>query len=382
MAGINISLVSNVRDFIKGTKDSSAALEDVVESLEDVAREGDTLARKNDQNMREVAKDGEQASEKLERSFRDAFDTAKKESRNSMDDVSRNTRRSMDDSTDHVRAFKDEARQNFSEVASSFDGTTEGILNGVQGLSGGLAMSMGPAGVGIAALGAGAAAVYSMWDETSRKTEQRVSEMYEDMIQSGMDYLSQEMIIQRVKDIVAGNEDAVIQMETVAAVQEATGRTQAEIIAAAAGDLEARANVIDSLTGVLDGLVTEYNKMSPSEKASSNTGSEISALANLKDKFEALNGAQSEAIDKANVFRDVLLETSRNANNDKLTPYFDVAQRKITATTDALNQMPSTKTVTVTADTTAAEAAIKRLTSTQKVRIEAEYATRYGRQVL
>ena len=87
-AGINLSLVSDVRDFLKGTASVEDALDDVAGSLDDLAREGqrssdkieqefggsfsdvmrqsDELRRELEGDLERTAREGDTAAEKLE----------------------------------------------------------------------------------------------------------------------------------------------------------------------------------------------------------------------------------------------------------------------------------------------------------------------------
>ena len=129
MASLELDVLMNTRDVQRGAKDVDKALDGVSDSLDDVAR------------------DGEQAGDKLERSFRDAADAAKRESRTIESDVQRNVNRGFDRASEGAENFKDEAKQNAAEVAASFDGSAESIADGFQGLAATAFSGFGPAGI-------------------------------------------------------------------------------------------------------------------------------------------------------------------------------------------------------------------------------------------
>jgi hypothetical protein len=97
------------------------------------------------------------------------------------------------DASGNIKGFKDEAVQNLSEVASSFNGDLQDMADGVQGLTGGLASSLTPGiGIPIAILGAAAGAFLQSWVDAAKDSEERVDEMYAAMSEAGSKFLSAE----------------------------------------------------------------------------------------------------------------------------------------------------------------------------------------------
>lgn len=376
--GVNIPVASDTRAFSKGVKDGVLdPLQEASDALEKVTRDGD----KAGDHLERSLHDAQRETEGLKHETKQLHDTIEKGARTSY----RRMADASDDATStasrNVRALRDEARQNFAEVASSFDGSVQGVTNGLQGLTGGLAASMGGWGIAVATLGAGAAGFYQMWKEATERTKQRVSDMYDDMRESGQDFLSQEFINQRISDIVSGADDAVMQMKTVAAISREAGVTQAEVIAAAAGDLEARAHVMETLNARLEVLKDALDNAA-SQGEVYDIGVDIGEVADLRDKFVALNDEQAKATDQVKLFGDALEVLNRNANDDRLTPYFAGVTAEVKRTQDALNALPPVRTVKIELDTSSADSALRRLTSPQKVQVEAVYVTRDGRKVV
>ena len=323
MAGINISFVSDVRSFLKGTRDIEGAMDDVADSLDDVARDSqrmerdvsrdlDGIAREAGQMEQKVTRDldsvadeGRDAGQKLERSFREAFDVGKRESRDAGQDIERNTRRSFDDAGDRVGEFKDEARQNFSEVASSFTGDMDSAVDLVQGTFGGLAGSIaGPVGLALGGLGASAGVFYTLWKENAERVERRVQDMYEDMRESGNAFLSEEFIAQGVADIFGKTEDAVIKWENLQKIVEATGATEALVARAYAGDAQARVQLletvaakeeevgqraVDASAGQVQGLIDEQRE-----------------IQRIREGVEELGQVQGDAAARAEGYREAV----------------------------------------------------------------------------
>ncbi|WP_413450207.1 hypothetical protein AA0Y32_06015 [Georgenia phoenicis] len=187
--GIQIDFVSDVSKFIAGTKDIEGALDNVADSLDDVAKEGEqagkkagdglkdglekgakdtedalkdveNTAKRELDNVGDHAKDAgdelEKAADGSEKKFRQSFDAVAADSKTTGDKVGRNIKSGMDEGERATDTFKQEAGQNFSETMSSFDGSLEGLIDGIQGTFGGIIADMGPAGmVGGAFIAAG-----------------------------------------------------------------------------------------------------------------------------------------------------------------------------------------------------------------------------------
>ncbi|WP_448072328.1 hypothetical protein [Georgenia yuyongxinii] len=156
MAGIKIDFVSDVTKFIGGTKDIGKALDGVSDSLDDLAKDAKKTGDKVGESLTDGAKEAGDGADKAERKFRDAFDKVKTESKTAGDKVGDNLKQGMKEGETATDTFKQEAGQNFSETMSSFDGSLEGLIDGIQGTFGGIISDMGPAGmVGGAFIAAG-----------------------------------------------------------------------------------------------------------------------------------------------------------------------------------------------------------------------------------
>lgn len=135
---LSVDINANTRQAQAQIKDLSKALDNTGDALDDLAREGD------------------QAADKLERSFKDMVREAGKAD-TAIEKVGDSGGTGFSKASDAAGEFKQEALANFSEVASSFDGSMSSIQDLAQGTLGGLASS-GLPGIGLAA-GAAAAAV-------------------------------------------------------------------------------------------------------------------------------------------------------------------------------------------------------------------------------
>lgn len=239
--GIQIPLIADVSKFIRGTDDVGKALDGVVDSLDVVAREGKTTTSTVERSLGDVETAGKDASDTLEKRFRTAFDSVKTDAKTTGTDVSTHMKKGAKDAGDAVGTFKDEARQNFAETASSFDGTIGSAVDGLQGTIGGLAGSLGGPIALVAGLAAGVGgAMFTSFQENSVKVKAEIRSMYDDMLESGMEYLSKSYVQTNMSDILNGADDAIATMDQVKTAAEAAGVSQSLALRALSGDIEAQ----------------------------------------------------------------------------------------------------------------------------------------------
>ena len=157
-----LSLVSDVRGWLKGTDDVEKSIDDVADSLDDLARS--------------TKQDADKAAAELAREFKDAFDEVKTGSRRTSrtlgDDMHDGTRKA----SEGVADLKDEVQQSSREMAASFDGSAESISDLVQEIAANALPALGPAGTaaGLAlalGLGAGLTALQDVKDKADAAVE-------------------------------------------------------------------------------------------------------------------------------------------------------------------------------------------------------------------
>ncbi len=154
-----LSLVADVRGWLKGTADVQQSLDDVADGLDDLAR--DTKAN------------ADQAADDLERSFSDAFDKVKRETKTTSkklgDDLKDGTREAGEGFYD----LKDEANQSAKEAAASFSGEFEDVADYIQEVLAQALSGFGPVGAaaGLAAA-AGIGILVAGLQESAEKAEE------------------------------------------------------------------------------------------------------------------------------------------------------------------------------------------------------------------
>ena len=157
-----LSLVADVRPWLKGTADVEKSLDDLAGGLDDLARDTKQSADK--------------AGDQLERKFSDAFDAVKKESRTASrklgDDIKDGTKEAGEGFDD----LKDEANQSAKEAAASFTGEFEDVADYIQEVLAQALSGFGPMG---AAAGIAAAAGVGILIGELQKSAEKAKEATE-----------------------------------------------------------------------------------------------------------------------------------------------------------------------------------------------------------
>ncbi len=289
--GINIEFVSDVRRFLGGTKDVSKALDDVSDSLDGLARDAARSGEKLGDELTDGADAGADAARDLERKFKDTLDTVRDDSRKAGDDLGRHIKDGTDDASSGFDDVKDEAKDSAREVAASFDGSMDGVVGGVQELAANLG-GLGPVGAaaGLAAA-AGAGAMYEAWRTNAELAEERVSSMYDDMLESGNNYLSESYVMSEVGKIVQGLEGATTSLGTVREIVDSTGLDMGTVLRAFSGDASAYEKVMVALT---------YKEQEQVEALDSGRF----ATAELRQELEGAAAAQGRATEAVTLARE------------------------------------------------------------------------------
>lgn len=359
---IELNLVANVNDFLRGTERIEDALDDVADSLDDVRIDAD------------------KAGDKAVDSFRDMARAAKS-AESDIEDVGNKGFRGVGEKS---AEFKQEAMQNFSEVTSSFDGSMSSIQDLAQGTFGGLASGIaGPLGIafGAAAVGIGliGAAIEGVGDATEADAE-KAGEWAQAYIEAGSKILSS-------AQTVAGANEIITDPEKYKQAEENAknwGVSVGLAVLAMAGNTEALAEATASLEARGDVAIDNAAK---AEKASRDlTEAEIEYLASVATGRTALNeqtASMELGAEQADVYSEslrLLAENTAGATSvvdefgdtvyslpDGTTVYIDAetgqATTDITAVENKLYALPD-KVVKVTADTTEFQRAVDKLVNT------------------
>lgn len=276
---IRISIIDDFSSIFRGTKRLGDAFDEVADAVDDLADESQDAGRK------------------IERSFADAFQEVRRDSKRMADDVADDTRRSITGrGGEAVAEFRDEARQNFSEVASSFSGGIDSAADLVQGTLGGLAGSLGgPIGLISGLLAGVAGAWYASMDQTAEEIEQRVRDMYADMLESGLDYLSDQKVAEGIAAIFEDAGEGAISLDDARRYAEQLGMSVQDVAAAFAGSGRAQAEFNAKLREAEERLA---NMAEITGQAEGILGVDVS------EEWLALNSAINDARDRMSQLND------------------------------------------------------------------------------
>jgi hypothetical protein len=282
--GISINFLADVRDFLKGTKNVEDELDDVADSLDDVAKEG------------------EQANEKLEDSFRELAKASKKAG----DDIGDNFKKGSKEAGEGLNDLQENSKSNAKEVAASFDGSVESIVDGFQGLAAEAFEGFGAAGlIAGAALAAGiglATAEFQRTEEEAQKARERIAELGLAMIEAGAQGEKPlESVIESLQGIITNSEDAVKKFQDIDKAVKFVGGSAEELALAYAGSDKALENQLETTEKLLEAAEEETELLS--ENASRFASVSQAKVDTLQKQQEELQKVQEETERAAEIER-------------------------------------------------------------------------------
>lgn len=366
---IRISIIDDFTSIFRGTKRLGDAFDEVADSVDDLADESRDAGRR------------------IERSFADAFQEVRRDSKRMADDVADDTRRTVTGrGGEAIAEFRDEARQNFSEVASSFSGGIEGAADLVQGTLGGLAGSLpGPIGL-ISGLLAGIGGAWlASFQQDADAIEQRTRDMYADMLESGLDFLSDQKVAEGIAAIFEDAGEGAISLDTARRYADALGLSVQDVAAAFAGSGLAQARFNAALDDARDKLAELNQFGGPDAEGILGRSAEWSALSGVirdaEQDMGRLTGQMREARDRArearqateqwtNTFAEQSAERRRAADE-----YSEILRRY----RELAESGDLRKKITVEADLATAE---RQLRNWRPPAVQLELLARRGQQVV
>lgn len=305
---IKIALVEDVSSVIKGSEDTARAFDKVADSLDEMAADAAKAGRKTGDGIEDGTDKGIAAVKKLERSFKDLTDNVRPDTKKVGDTLGDSVEDGTHKASEATGEFKDEARANFSEVASSFSGDMTSATDLVQGTLGGLAGSLtGPLGLAFGGLAIAAGTFAAAWQENSEKTKQTISDMYDDMLGSGADFLSKDYIADQLSKIYQGADDATIKVKELRDLATTSEIPEPLLARALVGDKAAQAEVASAIAAqrlkineALDDATAKGQNMAPTLAPA------IQALQDIEDKVNGTSGALTDAQRNAGAARDAI----------------------------------------------------------------------------
>jgi len=301
VAGISISLLSDVRDFLRGTRDASTGIEEVGDSLDDLVTDARTSAgRMGDElgdETRQGARDAERSLERVEDSFRDLASRARRETGEASDALARNTQQGTSRARRDLEELGSEARQNAAETFSSFDGSAESFADGIQGTLGGIVSSLGPIGAAAGAAGAiGIGLIMAAMDASEQRNEdykESVAELAAEYIETGnVGAASLEFLADRMKALATETDDGKVSLSDIYDVAKRSGSSFRDLAEAYSGSAEELAELTKRNDDYLEQLRKEADAVDTTAKGGAQ---KYSSLIKQIDAQEKYNGYLAEA---------------------------------------------------------------------------------------
>lgn len=247
-----LSLVADVRGWLKGTADVEKSLDEVADSLDDLARD--------------TKQNAEKAADSLERSFSAAFDQVKRDGRDAGrrlgDDIGDGARKAEDG----LNEFKDEANSTAREAAASFSGSFDDVADAIQETLANALSGFGPIGAAAgvaAAIGIGAL-IGSLQEsaEKAQESKDRVLDLADAIAEAGGNPAAirwAEQLRDTMKQIVDTKEwyefwqnSPVDKLTDWSRKAKEFGVSMSDVMKAQAGDAQALARVNELLNRTVD----------------------------------------------------------------------------------------------------------------------------------
>lgn len=279
--------------------DAAEAAGKSVDRLSDVVDRSDLKqiernARDGESGLDRLSQSAEDTARDVRRAFDKIGDSSKQTFRKDIDDDLHKAGQSFDE-------FKDEARSNVSEVASSFRGDLNSAVDLVQGTLGGLAGSIGglPGMVAAAAGAAGVGLLATAFEKAQQKAED-LREATSAWTQALIDGTTESLIQQKIN--TAGTEEGGKALREWTKLAQDAGIVTADYVRAMAGDEEARARIMPLLTQqdeTLQALSRTTKGLTEDQLRQS------IAIGAALDPLNAANQAVREGTKNANTLREV-----------------------------------------------------------------------------
>lgn len=245
---INIDLVADVKDVIKGTDKIGNALEEVADQLTDVGKDGAKIDDKVSDAFRNMGKEAKAAGDEIGKSVKDGGDK-----------IGKSVKAGTDEANEGLADLQSEAAGTAAETAASFDGSAESIVGSFQEIAANAFAGFGPAGAaaGLAmAVGIGMA-VTALQDGAEKATamKQKSVDMVDAIAEAGGD-LSAMDLSDKIKEwgrevlednwITAWADESSTKFQETAKDAKTFGVLASDAIRAAAGSAEDSRQFLDA----------------------------------------------------------------------------------------------------------------------------------------
>jgi hypothetical protein len=305
--GYVISVATDSRLFEQGVRMGIIKpVEDADDALTDLGKNKgpDQLTNELKDAQRATDKlgdDARDAARQMQSDYRKTSQVAREANDQSTSDFELSSREKRKLSKETINEIGNEAKQNAAETFSSFDGSAQSFVDGIQGTFGGLVSSLGPAGLAIGAVGAAAIGLINgalqNGQANSEQFKQDVAELTQQIIDAGRtgpDAL--DGIVDKLKNLAANTDDAGVSLARLDELSRKSGGSFEDVAQAYAGNTSALRELVSQGEARVKQLQQE------SAQTDANNAGQVARYGNIIAEITAqnqLNDYLGQAADKA-----------------------------------------------------------------------------------
>lgn len=305
--GISLSVATDTRDFSKGVKNGIIEpLEDAADTLKDLAKEGDKAGDKLEDGFKKARRE----TEDLKDEYKQLGKTISAETRKGSKSMADNSREGTSKAKADLDELGREARANASETFSSFDGSAESFVDGIQGTLGGLIGGLGPIGMAAGAAGAlGIGLIMASLDQANVDTEafrEKVGELATEWIESGgTAETSIDFIVDKLKTLATETDDSVTGLDDLAKAADGSGSSFKDLAQVYAGNTKGLKALQKESKNTLDALRDE------ADATDTSTNAGVDRYSTLQSQIKAQE-SYNTYVDEAAKVADAAAEAEEN----------------------------------------------------------------------
>ena len=335
---IRIQFLADAIDYLRGAGQVKQATKDNAEGLEDLMRKGIRLGRELGKTSDEIALDLSRGFDvplaRAKRAVEEVADAAK----DAGDDVDQSLSKGSTRAGDSVSELGSIARD---VLQGDFGSAAESAASALMGLAG--VVTGGAVGGAIAtALGSIVGSWVSEWNRAAEESAQHVSDMYDDMTESGNRYLSQAYLIAAANELIA-DEGKLAKARKLSEFLGGDLNTAIGAMIGSSSDLAIAQQAVSDQLDIVGSKVQSYSTLQGD--AASETQRTFAELQNLRGELNGVGDSLDSAGSKADAlsgYQIHLMDAEVAAGR---------ATKEIDAFGDAVYKMPDGKTVYVDAET-------------------------------
>lgn len=298
---ISIDFLANERDLVRGADKSADALQKVSDALDDVATDSQRSAGKMESEYKDAARGVQQSNDRLERSFQELANASKQSTKQAGDDFELSTREQTKLRREAIKEIGDEAKQNAAETFSSFDGSAQSFVDGIQGTLGGLVSSLGPVGLALGAAGALGIGLINgalqKGDENTQQWKADVADLTQAFIDAGnTGEVKLERIVEILKKLATTGDDAGVSLDKLNELTSKSGSSFEDVAQAYSGNESKLRALVKTEHEHLDALRAQQQQAQSNADISPGV---IDSLAQQAGAQKELNDYLDQAVSKA-----------------------------------------------------------------------------------